>query len=84
MAKEYRNAGKEASASSFYFPVSIGFSTGYLVFATARNVESMQGLSELGIETIPLDVTKIETIRAAKEIVSKENDGKLHILVNNA
>jgi len=57
---------------------------GYLVFATARNVDSMKGLSVLGIETIPLDVTKIETIRAAKEIVSKENNGKLHILVNNA
>jgi len=57
---------------------------GYFVFATARNVESMKGLSELGIETIPLDVTKIDTIRAAKEIVSKENNGKLHILVNNA
>ncbi len=44
----------------------------------------MKGLSELGIETILLDVTKIDTIRAAKEIVSKENNGKLHILVNNA
>jgi len=57
---------------------------GYLVFATARNVESMKGLSELGIETIPLDVTKIDTIRAAREIVSGANNRKLHVLVNNA
>ncbi|KAF8311929.1 uncharacterized protein EI90DRAFT_3095010 [Cantharellus anzutake] len=44
----------------------------------------MKGLSELGIETLSLDVTKNESVRAAKEVVSERNDGKLHILVNNA
>jgi len=37
----------------------------------------------LDVKFVPLDVTNIETIKAAKETIEK-NDGRLDVLVNNA
>ncbi|TFY66109.1 hypothetical protein EVG20_g4977 [Dentipellis fragilis] len=59
-------------------------SKGYRVFATARNPKSMEDLSEKGIETLALDVTKQESIKAAKEKVAELTGGSLNILGNNA
>ncbi|KAK7038395.1 short chain dehydrogenase reductase [Favolaschia claudopus] len=59
-------------------------SRGLRVFATSRRVETMKGLAALGIDIIELDVTKVDSIRNAREIVSSKTGGKLDILVNNA
>ncbi len=53
------------------------------VFASARKLESMGGLPELGIETLQLDVTCADSRKAAvKEVTAKA--GRIDILVNNA
>ncbi|KAF8827889.1 hypothetical protein HHX47_DHR4001023 [Lentinula edodes] len=59
-------------------------SRGVRVFATARNLESMVELERLGITVLKLDVTKIESIRDARDKLSVMTGGKLDILVNNA
>ncbi|KAJ3866555.1 NAD-P-binding protein [Lentinula novae-zelandiae] len=59
-------------------------SRGERVFATARNLESMVELERLGITVLKLDVTKIESIRDARDKLSVMTGGKLDILVNNA
>ncbi|KAE9380860.1 short-chain dehydrogenase/reductase [Stipitochalara longipes BDJ] len=57
---------------------------GWLVFATARDLNKVQHLKTLGCEIILLDVTIEETIRAASEIVQNKAGGKLNMLINNA
>lgn len=53
------------------------------VFATARRLESMEGLKELGCETLALDVTSEDSIKSAVAAVIGKA-GSLDILVNNA
>ncbi|RVD81974.1 uncharacterized protein DFL_009819 [Arthrobotrys flagrans] len=57
---------------------------GYRVFATARRTETLEPLSKLGIELLPLDVTKPESIASCKSQVESLANGKLDILINNA
>ncbi|OCL14369.1 NAD(P)-binding protein [Glonium stellatum] len=57
---------------------------GLRVFATARSTKSLIQLEEKGIEMLPLDVTKIESINTLKDEISKRTGGKLDILFNNA
>ena len=57
---------------------------GLRVFATARSVESMSNLPEIGIETLALDVTVSESITALKDEISKRTGGTLDYLYNNA
>jgi 1-acylglycerone phosphate reductase len=58
---------------------------GYRVFATARDLTTVQELSEkYSIETLYLDVTSTESVRAAAEEMSRRAGGKLDVLVNNA
>ena len=57
---------------------------GYRVFATARKLENMNGLSELGIETFQLDVTDLASVRTCRDQIREIVGGKLDILVNNA
>lgn len=57
---------------------------GFRVFATARSTASLTGLEEKGVEIFPLDVTKIESITALKDEITKRTGGKLDILYNNA
>lgn len=53
------------------------------VFASARKLESMTGLPELGIETLQLDVTSADSRKAVvQDVVAKA--GRIDILVNNA
>jgi 1-acylglycerone phosphate reductase len=54
------------------------------VIATARRIEVLAGMSEKGITTLELDVTKAESIKACHAEVAKITGGKLDILVNNA
>ena len=57
---------------------------GFHVFATARSFPKTSHLKSLGIETLVLDVTSLESIQAAKETVSLRTGGTLDILFNNA
>jgi hypothetical protein len=57
---------------------------GCKVFATARNLDTVQHLKELGCEVYKLDVTDEESVQSAVEFVEKRAGGKLGILVNNA
>jgi len=44
----------------------------------------MSGLSDLGIETVQLDVTDLSSVRTCRDQVREATGGKLDILVNNA
>jgi len=57
---------------------------GLHVIATARRLEAMQGLTEQGIQTLKLDVTDEDSVRASRDATAKLTNGKLDILVNNA
>ncbi|KAJ7858694.1 NAD(P)-binding protein [Mycena olivaceomarginata] len=62
-------------------------SQGLRVFATARRPEALVDLTSSGLpemETLELDVTKIESIQAARDRIASLTGGKLDILVNNA
>ena len=55
------------------------------VFATARNLEKLGEIRHLkNVTAVPLDVTKPESIVAAKEIVAKATGGRLDYLINNS
>ncbi|CAI5528315.1 unnamed protein product [Closterium sp. Naga37s-1] len=56
---------------------------GAKVFATARQVEAMEGLQEQGVTTVKLDVTKEDDIKSAVDVIVK-SAGQIDILVNNA
>src|SRR5215216_6304951 len=56
---------------------------GHTVYATARRVESIEGLRAAGCRTLALDVTDEGSMRAAVEAVEAEQ-GAVGALVNNA
>ncbi|KAF8332512.1 hypothetical protein F5887DRAFT_996699 [Amanita rubescens] len=72
-----------------YELVSLLAQKGHKVYLGARNEEAGREAAEklkkedLDVTFIRLDVTDIETIRAAKDSIEK-TDGKLDVLVNNA
>ena len=83
----------EGKKSAFVTGASsgIGYSTaielarrGYRVFAGARRLEAMEPLKSHGITVLKLDVTSMESIIAAKDLIEKETKGCLDILFNNA
>lgn len=57
---------------------------GYFVFATARKVEVLEDLKQLGITTLQLDVTDLGSVHRARDAVAKLTGGSLDILFNNA
>ncbi|KAL7629528.1 NADPH-dependent 1-acyl dihydroxyacetone phosphate reductase [Parahypoxylon ruwenzoriense] len=57
---------------------------GCQVFATARDPNKMQSLSQQGIETFALDVTSDSSIAAAVASVQEATGGSLDYLINNA
>ncbi|KAI8934475.1 hypothetical protein NX059_008177 [Plenodomus lindquistii] len=59
-------------------------SQGFRVFATARSVNSLEGLQEKGIEVLPLEVTSAESIANLKAEIISRTGGKLDMLFNNA
>ena len=56
---------------------------GHTVYATARRVESLADLEQLGLRTLELDVNDDASIATAMEVVCSEQ-GRIDILVNNA
>ncbi|MBI5499756.1 MAG: SDR family NAD(P)-dependent oxidoreductase [Deltaproteobacteria bacterium] len=56
---------------------------GYVVYATARDVETIEGLREQGARTLRLDVTDEASMAAAVAAIV-EAEGAVGILVNNA
>ncbi|KAF7369808.1 Arabinanase/levansucrase/invertase superfamily protein [Mycena venus] len=60
---------------------------GLRVFATARRSEALLDLASLGLphlETLELDVTKIESIQTVRDRIASLTAGTLDLLVNNA
>jgi NAD(P)-dependent dehydrogenase (short-subunit alcohol dehydrogenase family) len=57
--------------------------SGWKVYASARRLESIEDLREAGCETLALDVTDEESMRAAVDTVELE-EGAVGVLVNNA
>lgn len=56
---------------------------GFLVFATARRLDSLAPLAEAGIRVLALDVTRASDIARVAEQVLEQSDG-VDILINNA
>ncbi|RSL41519.1 hypothetical protein CEP53_012708 [Fusarium sp. AF-6] len=59
-------------------------SKGYRVFATARSQKTLTNLREKGIETLVLDVTNPNSIRALAVEIASRTQGRLDMLFNNA
>ncbi|KAF1353531.1 hypothetical protein BDV97DRAFT_375508 [Delphinella strobiligena] len=59
-------------------------SHGLRVFATARQTSSIQDLADIGVETLPLEVTDAESISSLRQELNSRTGGKLNYLVNNA
>ncbi len=57
---------------------------GYLVFATARDQDDVDRLTEEGLNAYLLDVTKVETITKTLASVLEQTGGTLFALFNNA
>lgn len=57
---------------------------GFQVFATARSLSKVEHLKKLGITTIELDVTSLESIKAAVKVVAVASGSRLDVLVNNS
>ncbi|KAJ4169131.1 hypothetical protein NW754_011065 [Fusarium falciforme] len=57
---------------------------GYRVFATARSQKTLSNLREKGIETLVLDVTDPDSIRALAVEIASRTQGSLDMLINNA
>lgn len=57
--------------------------SGYTVFASARNLDSMDELKSVGIHTLELDINNRESISAARELLESKINS-LDMLINNA
>jgi NADP-dependent 3-hydroxy acid dehydrogenase YdfG len=56
---------------------------GWSVYASARRLESIQSLADVGCKLLQLDVTDEQSMRAAVETIEREQ-GAVGVLVNNA
>lgn len=56
---------------------------GYRVFATARRIEDVQVLTDLGLESLKLDLDDSDSINAAVVEVLQRTGGTLDVLFNN-
>ena len=54
------------------------------MIATSRRLETMSALEAAGIETIELDVSKVDEIAKVRDQVQELTGGRLDVLVNNA
>ncbi len=57
--------------------------SGWTVYATARRPESIAELAQAGCETLALDVTDEQSMRAAVDAVERA-EGAVGVLINNA
>ncbi|MBF0124224.1 MAG: SDR family NAD(P)-dependent oxidoreductase [Magnetococcales bacterium] len=64
--------------------VAIGLQQrGWRVFASARRPESVTELAQLGLESLPLDLTDSQSIHQAVATVLERTGGQLYALFNN-
>ena len=56
---------------------------GYRVFATARKPEDLEMLSQLGLETLPLDYSSSDSVRQCFAGLMEKSEGQLYGLFNN-
>lgn len=56
---------------------------GYRVFATARNLDDVEKLNNMGLESLQLDLDHSESIHNAVNEIVKRTNGKLDALFNN-
>ncbi|GAB4356353.1 MAG: SDR family oxidoreductase [Gammaproteobacteria bacterium] len=56
---------------------------GYRVFATARKPEDVERLCSEGLESLPLDLSRSESIRGAVEEIGERTGCRLYALFNN-
>lgn len=59
-------------------------SRGFRVFASGRDPAKLEKLRQLGLETLPLDVTSAESIEAAAKEIGNKTGGILDVLINNS
>ena len=57
---------------------------GYNVFASARKKSDVKKLTQLGLNSLHLDVSNSESIQVTTKRLLNETDGKLFALINNA
>jgi len=57
--------------------------SGFDVYATARRPESLEGLTQIGCQTLALDVTDDSSMAGALDTIDRERGG-VDVLVNNA
>jgi 1-acylglycerone phosphate reductase len=57
---------------------------GYKVFATARRLDAMKALADVGIQCFAMDVTEYDSLNRVKEQVENITGGALDFLINNA
>jgi 1-acylglycerone phosphate reductase len=57
---------------------------GWKVYAGSRSVRKMAPLKDKGIHVVYVDITDQESINAAKELIQRENAGRLDVLYLNA
>ncbi|MEJ2115549.1 MAG: SDR family NAD(P)-dependent oxidoreductase [Gammaproteobacteria bacterium] len=57
---------------------------GYNVFASARKKSDVEKLTQLGLQSLRLDIADSESIQVATKTLLNETDGKLFALINNA
>ncbi len=56
---------------------------GYRVFATARKPEDVARLLDMGLESLPLDLTDSDSIQSAVQEILQRTQGQLYALFNN-
>ena len=57
---------------------------GYQIYASARKIEDVEKLSQLGLRCLHLDVACSKSIQSAVKTLLEETDGQLYALINNA
>lgn len=76
------------ASSGIGYCLAIEFSKrGYKVFGCAplSQIENMKPLTEeYGVVAFPCDITKIEDVKKAAELIKEQTGGRLHVLYNNA
>ena len=76
----HRVCGPPLVSTSLFLTIVIGFR----VFATARSINSIKDLADLGMTALQLDVTNNDTVLRVRDQVTEMTGGKLDVLVNNA
>ena len=72
------------SSSGIGHNVAVGLADrGYRVFATVRHEKDTGELINLGLESLPLDLSSSESISKTLAEILERTDGKLYALINN-